>query len=199
MFLDLWSVFVLLSELIELIANCIERGALSISIPCLAFILGFSILSAFAWRSTYIPQLPEVPRPPYVIQISSGPLNYTGDRTSLANVRLLSSGSGGEVDRALRGFHTPRLRVSETRVINRQSTSSSTTSSSAEATVTTTSSVARTEQSQNASTTSLLQGIIRPSLQPIIQRAAASGNPVQNVIVYHRVNVSKVIRFLLVG
>lgn len=125
MFLDLSVTFVLISDFLKLISSHIESGSFSISTSFLIFLICLIVTGIFAWRTTYIPDLPPVPRPPYVIQISSTPtLNNNGEHNTLADVRLLSSGV--DVDHFRRNFvitrggsasaSLDRLRLSGTRV-----------------------------------------------------------------------------------
>lgn len=225
MLFDLWNeVAPLISDSLELVGSYFPELS-SISIPFLVFLFCFVVICAFAWRTTFIPELPEVPRPPYVIQISSTPtLNNNGEHNTLADVRLLSSGV--DVDNLRRSF--PTLLVRERGGVVRsgarlsrtgggdsnssQNQGGGTTGNSRTSQIRTHVRVHQVRQqlpnqvqpnpsagqeNQNGSAettgTALLHGLLRPGavIRPLIQRATAAGsNHVQNLIVYHRVNVS---------
>lgn len=197
MFLDLWSLAILTGDLLELIVNHIESGTLSVSLPFILFVIVLGTISALAWRSTYIPDLPPVPRPPYVIQISGHQtvLNNNGVRNvnTLSDVRLLSNGA--DVETVFRRFPAPSQvtinlgsagGIHNHHVNHLPSQVQSRTNNNPRVYP----QPQQRVQIQQAGSSALLR-LFRPdSVNTQLISNRSTGNPPPNLIVYHRVNVS---------
>lgn len=122
MLLDLWEWFLLINDGIDLVLSNLASGTYPVPFSFLLVITLLGLISLFAWRSTDIhPDLPPAPRPPYVIQITTGPAPGTS-RQTISDVRLLSGGffEGHEILNRYRSF---AARTQATNTDNRSQTS----------------------------------------------------------------------------
>jgi len=211
MFLDLWSLVNLTGDFLDLLVKHFESGTFSVSPIFVLSLVVAAVISVFAWRSTNIPDLPPAPRPPYVIQISGNPtpVNNNGERNPLGDVRLLSS-STANVESVLRRFPA----TAQARAARNLQPNSTTTfrhrvniaSSGGNPNTLTRATVRVYPQIQTShqpghhrlNNSSVVLGIVPPNPLQYLQRPgslpvrpnSSQGAHAQNVIVYHRVNVS---------
>lgn len=185
MLLELWEWALLINDGIDLIFSNLASGAYPIPLSFIFVFLLFGFLSFFAWRSTDIPNLPEAPQPPYLIQITAGP-GSGGVRQTISDVRLLSGGTYLDGNEILNRYHQNLSRNAAT---NTDASAQPSTSSN--------------PRNGNRSPVNNVRGRIpgRSLLLGLFRRQNSLAHPVPaipnairaqlspNLVVYHRVNV----------
>jgi len=107
MLLDLFDLALLTDDLLELISIIVNwaSGSFLVSHTFILFVILFAGICIAAWKSTFVPDLPLPPTPPFVIQISSNftpsslsnnnnndsITNHNFGRHSIADIRVIQS------------------------------------------------------------------------------------------------------------
>ncbi|CAL8143181.1 unnamed protein product [Orchesella dallaii] len=199
MLLDLWEWFMLINDGVDIVLSSLSSGTSYLPLSFIVVTIVFLLISFFAWRSTDIPDLPEAPRPPYLIQITAGTGNG-GARQTIADVRLISGIANFDENEILSRFQnitTAYQNISRNQATNTDRNSLPGTSRNVAGSRASASTVDTTTGSNfrgRLPGRSFLLGLLRQNPfarpgGPAISNAIRAQLSSPNVVVYHRVNV----------
>ncbi|ODM99220.1 Transmembrane and ubiquitin-like domain-containing protein 1 [Orchesella cincta] len=200
MLLDLWEWFILINDGVDIVLSSLSSGTSYLPLSFIVVTIIFLSLSFFAWRSTDIPDLPEAPRPPYLIQITAGP-GSGGARQTIADVRLISGIANFDENEILSRFQnitTAYQNISRNQATNTDRNSQPGTSRNLAGSNRATTAVDTTTGPNvrgRLPGRSFLLGLLRQTNPftrpggPAISNAIRAQLSSPNVVVYHRVNV----------